>query len=248
MNKNNKGIKLIIAVGICASMGLGAAIMHLVSTSNNENEQSEAVSKPEENAQSQEDGKNSEESSVQSEAQEDTDKNKPESKSTDNAEKNTTSKSKPATDNVENNKASKSKTTADTKSKSSTGSKTFTKVKGGGDYIKTLNAINSVLDNPNLLDGSTLEMKSKVNQEYELWDGYLNEIYKVICYNLPDDVKQDLVAKENAWIKEKERKAKLAGDEFKGGTAESLAYGISAAKSTRDRCYELINTYMVTDD
>ena len=233
MNKNNKGIKLVIAAGVCAFIGLSAAVMYLVNTNNNKNEQSAAVPKPEENSQSQEDGKDKEESAVQSEVKEDTDKNKSESKSTDNSEKNTASKSKPATD---------------AKSKSSTGSKTFTKVKGGGDYIKTLNAINSVLDNPNLLDGSTLEMKSKVNQEYELWDGYLNEIYKVICYNLPDDVKQDLVAKENAWIKEKESKAKLAGDKYKGGTAETLAYGISATKSTRDRCYELINTYMVTDN
>lgn len=233
MIKNNKGIKLVIALGICAFIGLSTTIMYLASINNSKSEQSADVSKPEENSQSQDDGKNKEESAVQSGAKEDSDKNKSESKPKDNVEKSTASKSKPLTD---------------TKSKNSTGSKTFTKVKGGGDYIKTLNSINSILDNPNLLDGSTLEMKSKVNQEYELWDGYLNEIYKVISYNLPDDVKQDLVAKENAWIKEKESKAKLAGDKYKGGTAENLAYSISAAKSTRDRCYELINTYMITND
>lgn len=63
------------------------------------------------------------------------------------------------------------------------------KVKGGGDYIKILNVINSILDDFNLLDGSILEMKSKVNQEYDLWDGYLNEIYKVISYNLLENEK-----------------------------------------------------------
>lgn len=233
MIKNNRRIKLVIAAGVCTFIGLSATIMHLVNTSNNKNEQSAEVSKSEENPQSQDDEKNKEESAVKPDVKEDTDKNKSESKSTNNVEKPT---------------ESKIKGTTAVKSKSSTGSKTVTKVKGGGDYIKTLNAINSILDDPNLLDGSTLEMKSKVNQEYDLWDQYLNEIYKVISYNLPENEKQDLVAKENAWIKQKESKAKLAGDKYKGGTAENLAYSISAAKSTRDRCYELINTYMVTDD
>lgn len=233
MIKNSKSIKLVIAAGVCTFIGLSAAIMHWVNINNSKSEQSVAVLKPKENSEYQSDGKNKEESAIESEVKEDSDKNKSESKLKDNVGKSTVSKSKSA---------------ADEKSKSSTASKTFTKVKGGGDYIKTLNAINSILDDPNLLDGSTLEMKNKVNQEYELWDGYLNEIYKVISYNLPHDVKQDLIAKENAWIKEKESKAKFAGDKYKGGTAENLAYSISAAKSTKDRCYELINTYMVTDD
>lgn len=118
------------------------------------------------------------------------------------------------------------------------------KIPGGSDYLKTLNAIDSVLDDRHILDGSTLEMKSKVGAEYDLWDGYLNEIYKVIMHNLSDKEKQELIVNETLWVKEKERIATLEGDAFKGGTAESLAYGISAARTTRYRCYELINLYM----
>lgn len=118
------------------------------------------------------------------------------------------------------------------------------KIPGGSDYLKTLNAINSVLDDKYILNGSTLEMKSKVGAEYELWDGYLNEIYKVIMSNLSDKEKQELIVNETLWVKDKERIATIAGDEFKGGTAETLAYGISAARTTRYRCYELVNLYM----
>ncbi|NYC31263.1 hypothetical protein [Clostridium saccharobutylicum] len=57
MIKNNKRIKLVIAAGVCAFIGLSATIMHLVNTNNNKNEQSAEVSKSEENPQSKDDEK-----------------------------------------------------------------------------------------------------------------------------------------------------------------------------------------------
>ena len=92
--------------------------------------------------------------------------------------------------------------------------------------------------------GTTAEMKYAAGEEYDRWDKALNEIYSVLKENLSKDEMSKLEAEETKWIKDKEEKAKEAGKEFEGGTAEGLAYTSSLAETTKNRCYELVNKYM----
>lgn len=112
-------------------------------------------------------------------------------------------------------------------------------------YLDKLDSIEKGLsDLDNYYAGSTLEMKYAANEEYKRWDNALNEIYNKLKETLSEDKINELEKKELAWIDEKTKKAENAASEFEGGTAESLAYTISLAETTKSRCYELVNTYM----
>ena len=70
------------------------------------------------------------------------------------------------------------------------------------------------------------------------------EIYNKLKETLPRDEFIELQKEEISWIAQKEKDAQAAGKEYEGGTAQGLAYSSSLAKSTKDRCYELVNKYM----
>ncbi|WP_455539357.1 lysozyme inhibitor LprI family protein [Terrisporobacter sp.] len=51
-------------------------------------------------------------------------------------------------------------------------------------------------------------------------------------------------SEEVVWIKHRDKKAENDASEYAGGTMEGLVYVGSLADSTKERCYELVNTYM----
>jgi uncharacterized protein YecT (DUF1311 family) len=95
-----------------------------------------------------------------------------------------------------------------------------------------------------LYAGSNVEMTAAANEEYKRWDAALNEIYGVLKTQLSKDEMSKLQKEEIQWIKLKQIKANAEAAKMNGGTGASFEYFVSLAKSTKDRCYELVNGYM----
>ncbi|HBJ1648113.1 DUF1311 domain-containing protein [Clostridium botulinum] len=112
-------------------------------------------------------------------------------------------------------------------------------------YKNKLDAIElGMKDLDDLKGGSTLEMKSAAKEEYERWDRALNEIYGVLQKQLSSDDMNKLKDEEIKWIESRDEQAKKDSLKYKGGTAETLIYGMSLGQSTKERCYELVEKYM----
>ena len=54
-----------------------------------------------------------------------------------------------------------------------------------------------------------------------------------------------LQSEEIQWISNRDAKAKEASSEMKGGTMEPVIYVNSLADTTKQRCYELVEKYML---
>ena len=142
-----------------------------------------------------------------------------------------------------NNKSRESKTNdANQKPNDTTTNKTDKK----DYYTQKLNDIQAKIDKDYNFNNTitTKDMRSTSGSQYKLWDDALNEIYKELQKTLPSSDMEKLKKEELAWISKKESDAKNSGDEAKGGTLEPVKYTLSAADSTKKRCYELVNNYM----
>lgn len=112
-------------------------------------------------------------------------------------------------------------------------------------YLNELNNIQSGLsDLDSYYNGNTTEAKYATSEECERWDKALNEIYGTLKQILSKDKMAALQKEELSWIDERDQKALDAANVYKGGTEENVAYGMSLAESTKNRCYELVNNYM----
>jgi uncharacterized protein YecT (DUF1311 family) len=112
-------------------------------------------------------------------------------------------------------------------------------------YTDKLQAIKAGLkDLESYYAGNTIEMKYAASEEYARWDAALNEIYGVLKTQLSTTEMSALEKEEVQWIKDKTIKAEKAAAEWAGGTGEQLQYTSSIARTTMDRCYELVNNYM----
>lgn len=112
-------------------------------------------------------------------------------------------------------------------------------------YLKMLDDIQKKIDKEYDMQkaGTTYEMRNINGEQYDLWDGALNTIYKDLKSTLsPSDMKK-LQDEELAWISKKESDAKKESMKAEGGTLEQVYYGISIVESTKKRCYELVSNY-----
>jgi Uncharacterized protein conserved in bacteria len=81
-------------------------------------------------------------------------------------------------------------------------------------------------------------------KEHKEWDDELNNIYGILKVQLsPSDMKK-LQNEEIQWIKDRDAKAKKDASEMAGGSMEKVLYEGSLVKSTRERCYVLVDKYM----
>lgn len=120
-----------------------------------------------------------------------------------------------------------------------------TTIDGRTEYINRLNQVEeSMSDLEDLYGGSTIEMKEATGQSYERWDNMLNEIYSLLRQQLSTSVADDLKNKQVEWIKYRDKKAENDASEYTGGTMYGLIYVDSLGIATKERCYELVNTYM----
>lgn len=95
-----------------------------------------------------------------------------------------------------------------------------------------------------LYEGSTLDLKEAEGQRYERWDNMLNEIYSLLKQYMSTSEMNDLRDKQKEWLTYRDKKAENDASEFIGGTMWGLTYVSSQAETTKERCYELVNTYM----
>ncbi|MGC6178217.1 lysozyme inhibitor LprI family protein [Lacrimispora sp. 38-1] len=92
-------------------------------------------------------------------------------------------------------------------------------------------------------DSNTYSMKALADKELKLWNREQNTIYEAISETLPEDLKRQLEASQQSWIKDRDIKAGEAAKKYSGGTLEELEYTASLAESTRERAYSLIEEY-----
>lgn len=92
--------------------------------------------------------------------------------------------------------------------------------------------------------GITLEMIEASSEEYENWDKMLNEVYSKLAEQLSETEMNNLTEEELNWIKTRDEKSEAADDKFEGGSIAPFLRIDSLAKSTKARCYELVNNYM----
>lgn len=91
-------------------------------------------------------------------------------------------------------------------------------------------------------DISSLEEQE--NSRYRKWDDELNQIYDLVKGTLSETDSEKLRKEQLEWIEERDKSAKEASLKYEGGTTESLEYVATQASLTRERCYELVSTYL----
>lgn len=113
-------------------------------------------------------------------------------------------------------------------------------------YLAKLNDIEESLADLDSLykSGVTADMAEAEGETLNRWDKALNEIYQLLINELPSSEASKLKAEEREWVKEKESIATKEAAEYKGGTFENVQYMDTSARLTKDRAYELVNTYM----
>ena len=113
------------------------------------------------------------------------------------------------------------------------------------EYLKKLDSLDEYLKTSvNGGSGTTIEMKEAENTIYKSWDDMLNEIYNLLKTQLTEDEMKKLQEEEIEWINYRDETAKNESKEFEGGTIYPIMYTSSLTKTTKNRCYELVNNYM----
>ncbi|WP_162551176.1 lysozyme inhibitor LprI family protein [Paenibacillus tepidiphilus] len=113
------------------------------------------------------------------------------------------------------------------------------------DYLEKLDAVDAGLsDLQSLREGSTASMIEAADEEYKRWDEALNQIYGELKEQLSESDMAKLKQEQLEWISYRDETAKEASLKFEGGTMQPLEYSSVLASVTKDRCYELVNSYM----
>lgn len=114
------------------------------------------------------------------------------------------------------------------------------------EYLAKLDAVKTGLSDLQSLkdEGTTASMTEAANEEYKRWDKALNEVYDELKKQLSENEMADLKKQQLDWISDRDEKAKKASQKYEGGTMGSLEYASTLASITKERCYELVNTYM----
>lgn len=93
------------------------------------------------------------------------------------------------------------------------------------------------------VEQTTYSMTSSANKEWKLWDTELNTVYNEIMSTLSAEDAKQLVEEERQWIKMRDAAALESSQKYSGGSMEGLEYTLTLASYTRDRVYDLVNTY-----
>ncbi|MEQ7805743.1 hypothetical protein C2I27_14360 [Priestia megaterium] len=111
------------------------------------------------------------------------------------------------------------------------------------EYVYKLNHTKDMLE-VSANSESDFERKQQYGQNYQLWDGLLNEIYGVLKTQLSASEMNKLQAEQRQWIKSRDAAAQATFDEEGGGTLSQAEQVRTLWEVTRDRCYDLVNNYM----
>ena len=84
-----------------------------------------------------------------------------------------------------------------------------------------------------------MDMNMLAAEMYQVWDDLLNELWGILKETLDEDVMEDLLKEQRAWITDKEAEVKQAGAAVSGGSMAPLVSNQRAAEITKERVYEL---------
>lgn len=114
------------------------------------------------------------------------------------------------------------------------------------EYINKLNATEEGMSDLDYLyeNGITAELVEAEGTKLKRWDNMLNEIYSLLKTQLTESEMNDLKSKQRSWIKYRDTTADNEASEEGEGSLSTVVYNSSLARLTKERCYELVNTYM----
>lgn len=114
------------------------------------------------------------------------------------------------------------------------------------EYIQKLDSIENGLSDLNALSatGVTSDMIEAAGKKNARWDDALNEIYNYLKTKLSTSEMDILTEKQVEWIEYRDLTAKNESLMFEGGTMERIQYPETLARLTKERCYELVRTYI----
>lgn len=91
---------------------------------------------------------------------------------------------------------------------------------------------------------TTVDIRAEINENYQLWDNKLKEIYRVLKNNMSANAFETLKSKQIAWIKSKESRVQAIRSDPNNGTMALIEADEAGYTMTKERCYELVNSYM----
>ena len=160
--------------------------------------------------------------------------------STEKVDTKTVTNNEISTETVDTNTVANNETLTETSNKENEEKKSYKE-----EYLKKLDSLDEYLKTSvNGGSGTTIEMKEAENTRYKSWDDMLNEIYNLLKTQLTEEEMKKLQEEEIEWIKYRDETAENESKEFEGGTLQPIAYISSLTKTTKNRCYELVNNYM----
>lgn len=114
------------------------------------------------------------------------------------------------------------------------------------EYINKLNSLEEGMSDLDYLyeSGVTAQMNEAEATKLGRWDNMLNEIYSLLKTQLTESEMKELKSKQISWIEYRDRTANNESNESGGGSLSGVVYNSSLARLTKERCYELVNTYM----
>ncbi|SCI94788.1 Uncharacterized protein conserved in bacteria [uncultured Clostridium sp.] len=114
------------------------------------------------------------------------------------------------------------------------------------EYINKLNSTEKGMSDLDYLykSGTNGELVEAEYTRLKRWDNMLNEIYSLLKTQLPESEMNELKSKQRSWIEYRDKTAENEASENRGGSLYYVVYNGSLARLTKERCYELVNTYM----
>lgn len=113
-------------------------------------------------------------------------------------------------------------------------------------YLSKMNSLQSQLDTElaYLDNGITADIIESTETRYKAWDNMLKEILDVLKKQLSESEVEELTKNQVQWVEYKENTAKSAAGPYDGGELAAIVYNNSLIRTTKDRCYELVNNYI----
>ena len=93
------------------------------------------------------------------------------------------------------------------------------------------------------VESTAYSIKSLAETEMKLWETELNSVYTQIMEHLNADEQQALAKNQRQWMNDRDAQAEKAAPNSSGGSIESAEYTASLASSTRQRAYDLLESY-----
>lgn len=79
--------------------------------------------------------------------------------------------------------------------------------------------------------------------EWDLWDSELNTLYGILRIRMTEEEAEALKQEELEWLKERDVAADRAAAKTNSQNSRNTAYLEASARKTRERCYELLESY-----